>query len=119
VEQATDQVAQLIAADRGVTLSSRAQVSRPPPSNVGSPGLIGLLFLLGIVVVFLYVIAKVTGGGPRRGGGFWMGGPGLGGGGFTGGFGGGGFGGSSGGFSGGFGGFGGGSSGGGGAEGSW
>jgi uncharacterized protein len=114
VEQATDQVAQLIAADRGIALSTRVQVRQRPPSNVGVPGLLGLLFLVGLVVVFLIVIGRASRGGGRGGGGggLWWIGPVLGS--LSGGFGG-----SSGGFSGGFGGFGGGSSGGGGAEGSW
>jgi uncharacterized protein len=123
VEQATDQVAQLIAADRGVALSTRAQVRQRLPSNVGVPGLLGFLFLVGLVVVFLIVIGRASRGGGRGGGGggLWWIGPVLGSlsGGFGGSSSGGGFGGSSGGFSGGFGGFGGGSSGGGGAEGSW
>jgi uncharacterized protein len=117
----TAQIAQVIAADRGVKLDSLSSIPQaaPPqgsenPSNTGTSffpvGFIILAFIFLAIVRFLSFL-----GGHRRGGGWMGGGPGIFWGG--GGFGGGGFG--SGGGGGGFGGFGGGSSGGGGAGGSW
>ena len=119
-------VADVIAADRGVTLSTTANTpARPGPARPSGPHLtigeiIGLLFLL---FWGMGLLSRIFGGpGGRRGGmggignfgagwliGSMMGGRGFGGGGFGGGGGGGG----------GFGGFGGGSFGGGGASGSW
>ncbi len=119
IEEAVRQSAQLIAADRGVTLTGlpKYQPRRDPDIGIG---LVKLIFFAIVVIIFLVRAAR-GGGGPRGGGvgGLWWlallansmsdrrGGDG------------GGFGGSSGGFGGGFGGFGGGSSGGGGASGSW
>jgi uncharacterized protein len=129
--QATQQVALLIAADRGVSLTGLPeQRENPAPDNSGA-GLILVLLIMGAVVLVIVIAARRSGGGrgggrglPGGSGGIgWMllgamlnSGGGRGGGGWSGG---GGFGGSSGGFGGGFGGFGGGSSGGGGASGSW
>lgn len=124
IAQAVWQSAQIIAADRGVTLTGLPKYKPKATPDVGF-GLVKLIFIL-IVVFFVLVRAARGGGGPRGGGigGLWWlallanaassGGRGRGG--FDGG---GGFGGSSGGFGGGFGGFGGGDSGGGGASGSW
>ena len=117
-------VADVIAQDRGITLSG-APPPRPLSSDSGhgqeSNGLLGLL-LLAVFIFFLYAMMKRGGGsGSGRGGGsgWWIGpmiGSGMGRGGWGGGgFGGGGFGGGGGGFGGG----GGGSFGGGGAGGSW
>jgi uncharacterized protein len=119
----TGRVADVIAADRGVTLNARpSPAARPKDSGQGNAsGLLGL-FVLGIFIFILYSIMSRGGGSGRgRGGGsgWWvgpliastMGRGGWGGGGF----GGGGFGGGGGGFGGG----GGGSFGGGGASGSW
>jgi len=120
IEQAVRQSAQLIAADRGVTLTGLPKYQPRANPDVGI-GLVKLIFFI-IVVIFFLIRAARGGGGPRGGGvgGLWW----LallansmsdrGGGSDRGGFGG-----SSGGFGGGFGGFGGGSSGGGGASGSW
>lgn len=110
---ATDQMAQVIATDAGITLSDEPDVARAKVhsgTHIGSVVFIILLLLLfgGIFLVRLLLFLSPLGGGPRSGP--WLGGGGWGGGG---GFGGG----SSGG--GGFGGFGGGSFGGGGAGGSW
>lgn len=120
----TRRVADVIAADKGVTLSgnSPALVRSAPQQNTGWS--IGQILLLLFIIFVVYSIMKSSGGGGRsnytRGGGsgWWVGpmiGSGMGGG--RGGWGGGGFGGGGGG--GGFGGFGGGSFGGGGAGGSW
>jgi uncharacterized protein len=114
-----NQIAQMIAADRGVTLNG---VVAPRAQQEGSntPFWVILLVIFGIFIV-LRLIARASRNNIRggRGGGpgiFWL--PPMGGGwGRGGGWGGGGFGGSSGG--GGFGGFGGGMSGGGGASGGW
>jgi len=120
-------IAEVIAADRGVSLPSP---SVPLPSSQGEPSNHGwfsgkiwlLLFLLFLVLPFIASLVRSSGPSGRRGrftrGGFggW-GGPFIGGMGGWGGGMGGGFGGSAGG--GGFGGFGGGSFGGGGASGSW
>jgi len=118
IEQAVQESARMIAADRGVTLTGlpRYQSRREP--GIAPFGWIKLIFI-GIVILVFIINALRGGGGPGGGGvgGLWWlallansmsdrGGRG-------------GFGGSSGGFGGGFGGFGGGSSGGGGASGSW
>jgi uncharacterized protein len=116
---AVNQIAQMIAADRGVTLNG-VVAPRAQPENSSIPFWVILLVIFGIFVV-LRLIASASRNNIRggRGGGpgiFWL--PPVGGGwGRDGGWGGGGFGSSSGG--GGFGGFGGGMSGGGGASGSW
>jgi uncharacterized protein len=121
----TRRVADVIAADKGVTLSgsSPAPVRNAPQQNTGWS--IGQILLLLFIIFVVYSIMKRSGGGGRsnytRGGGsgWWIGpmiGSGMGGG--RGSWGGGGFGGGGGG-GGGFGGFGGGSFGGGGAGGSW
>jgi uncharacterized protein len=121
----TRRVADVIAADKGVTLSgnSPAPVRSAPREDTGWS--IGQILLLLFIIFVVYSIMKRSGGGGRsnytRGGGsgWWIGpmiGSGMGGG--RGGWGGGGFGGGGGG-GGGFGGFGGGSFGGGGAGGSW
>ena len=121
----TRRVADVIAADRGVTLSgnSPVPVRGSPQGNLGWG--IGEMLLLLLVILLVFSIMKRGGGGGGRytrggpGSGWWIGpmiGSGMGGG--RGGWGGGGFGGGGGG-GGGFGGFGGGSFGGGGASGSW
>ena len=119
IEQAVRQSAQIIAADRGVTLTGLPRYQARQESGI-PPGVWIKLIFFGIVALFVLINA-IRGGGGRGGGGgpgglWWLallmnstsnrGG-------------GGGFGGSSGGFGGGFGGFGGGDSGGGGASGSW
>ncbi len=118
----TRRVADVIAQDRGITLTAGPlPPARSNQSDRGqeSSGLLTLL-LLGVFLFFLYAMMKGRGG-PGRGGGsgWWIGpmiGSGMGRGGWGGGgFGGGGFGGGGGGFGGG----GGGSFGGGGASGSW
>jgi uncharacterized protein len=120
IEAATWQLAQYIAADRGVTLSGqppRRQIKSSPDEY----GKIPFRWIIFALILLFILIGSRRGGsqgrrmGPRGGGGWWIG-PMVGGG-----WGGGGFGGGGGGFSGGggFGGFGGGSSGGGGASGSW
>jgi uncharacterized protein len=120
----TRRIADVIAADRGVTLSGSAPLParRAPPQHTGWS--IGQILLLLFIIFVVYSVMKGSGGGRSnytRGGGsgWWIGpmiGSGMGGG--RGGWGGGGFGGGGGG-GGGFGGFGGGSFGGGGASGSW
>ncbi|HET7842376.1 MAG TPA: TPM domain-containing protein [Terriglobia bacterium] len=107
----TRRVADMIAADRGVTLTG----APPPREHISEPAntLPFWVVPLGFVGFFL-LMRLLNRGGRRRRSGWWIGTGGFGGWG-GGGFGGGGFGGSS----GGFGGFGGGSSGGGGASGSW
>jgi uncharacterized protein len=112
----TRRVADVIAADRGVTLTGSSPA--PPEEESKGPHIPPFAILLMLLFIY-YVIRSLMSarGGSRfnRGGGWWMG-PmigGMGGGGFGGGFGGGGGGG------GGFGGFGGGGFGGGGAGGSW
>jgi len=126
VETAVRQVAQLIAADRGVTITGLPRYQpRAVASDDHSISPFAIFILLGIGFAVLSALSRAgRGGGPGAGGGggglWWLlplllnsgGGRSYGGGG-------GGFGGSSGGFGGGFGGFGGGSSGGGGASGSW
>jgi uncharacterized protein len=120
----TRRVADVIAQNRGVTLSGAS----PPPTRTNgsgqgqdSSGILGLI-LLGVFIFFVYAMINRGGGSGRgRGGGsgWWIGpliASGMGRGGWGGGgFGGGGFGGGGGGFGGG----GGGSFGGGGASGSW
>ena len=117
----TRRVADVIAQDRGVTLSARPlPVAQTDHSTGTQSGGILTLILLG---VFIFFVFKMMSGGPGRGrgggSGWWIGpmiGSGMGRGGWGGGgFGGGGFGGGGGGFGGG----GGGSFGGGGASGSW
>lgn len=119
----TRRVADVIAQDRGVTLSATTSVPPAPAPRREQRGngpspifiLIIVIFLISLVV---NVIRRGGGRGGRGGGNGWWIGPMIGGMmGGGGGFGGGGFGGGSGG--GGFGGFGGGSFGGGGAGGSW
>lgn len=120
----TRRVAQTIADDAHVTLSTQTQTPEPSaetPSEPGGPHL-SLLLILVILFVVFFILPGILGRG-RRGSGcsgclfpLFLGG--FGGGGYGGGgWGGGGFGGGS--SGGGFGGFGGGSSGGGGAGGSW
>jgi uncharacterized protein len=119
IEQAVQHSAQIIAADRGVTLTELPRY-RPRDTNPAPFGLAKLIVIL-LFILFVVIRAARRGGGPRGGavGGLWWlallansmsdrGGSDHGG-----------FGGSSGGFGGGFGGFGGGDSGGGGASGSW
>ena len=125
IETATWQLANFIAADRGVTLSGQPPAPAAPEPDGNTAMSIGWLIFFLIIVFFMgrtlsrggglgwFILGMLFGGGGRRGGG-WRGG---GFGGYSGGDGGG-FGGYSGG-GGGFGGFGGGSSGGGGASGSW
>jgi len=120
----TRRVADVIAADRGVTLSGTSPAAPRAPTQ-GLPNALGSIFTL-IIFIFvfggflgpiLWAIFGRSGSTGRRG--RWVGGPplgGWGGGGFGGGWGGGGLGGGGG---GGFGGFGGGSFGGGGASGGW
>jgi uncharacterized protein len=123
-------VANAIATDRGITLSTTAMGSSRPRPQPGRPSAPHITFgeIIGIVFVLFWVfglLGRMFGGpGGRRGGMGGVGNFGAGwiignmlGGGFRGGWGGGGFGGGGGG--GGFGGFGGGSFGGGGASGSW
>lgn len=120
----TRSVAEVIAADRGVTLSGSSPLPASAPRHEAPSGLAEFFFaVLALALFFGWMramqkraqspYARRRGGGwwigPMIGGG-WGGGGGLSGGGFGGGFGGGG---------GGFGGFGGGSFGGGGASGSW
>jgi uncharacterized protein len=121
----TRRVADVIAADRGVTLSGSAPAPARSAPPQGSGWSIGQILLLLFIIFVVYSIMKRSGGagGSRYtqggGSGWWIGpmiGSGMGGG--RGGWGGGGFGGGGGG-GGGFGGFGGGSFGGGGASGSW
>jgi uncharacterized protein len=124
----TRRVADVIAADRGVTLTG----STPVPARRASPQdtgwSIGQILLLLFIIFVVYSVMKGSGGSgggnryTRGGGSGWWVGPVIGStmGGGRGGWGGGGFGGGGfGGGGGGFGGFGGGSSGGGGASGSW
>jgi uncharacterized protein len=113
----TSEVATVIAADRGITLTGI--VTMPRRQN-NAPSALGEIFLLLFLIFIIFSIFRRAGGpGSRMGPGGWVGpmmggmGGGMMGGGWGGGFGGGGGGG------GGFGGFGGGSFGGGGASGSW
>jgi len=120
-------VADVIAADRGVTLAGSAPLParRAPQQDTGWS--IGQILLLLFIIFVVYSVMKGSGGSggsryTRGGGSGWWVGPVIGStmGGGRGGWGGGGFGGGGfGGGGGGFGGFGGGSSGGGGASGSW
>ncbi len=117
----TRRIADVIAQDRGITLSGGSLPPPARPSNQGQDvGGLATLIILGFIIFFLYMMMKRGGGGPsgRGGSGWWVGpmiggmmGGGGGGGGWSGGGGGG--------FGGGFGGGGGGSFGGGGAGGSW
>jgi len=128
IEQAVGQAAQIIAADRGVTLTGLPKNENRGTARVG----IGIFKLIFFAIIVIFILGRAAGGrgGPGGGvGGLWWlallansmsdrggrGGFGGSSGGFGGGFGG--FGGGGGG--GGFGGFGGGDSGGGGASGSW
>lgn len=120
----TRRVADVIAQDRGVTLSGGFRLpSRRAPR--GGNGIVGMLVVLGVLLFFGSLFNRMGPGSGytrRRGGGGWWIGPFIGGGMGGGGWGGGGWGGGGGfggGGGGGFGGFGGGSSGGGGSTGSW
>jgi len=123
----TRRIADVIAQDRGITLTGAAPVARQPVAQDDSGGWGAIIVLIIIVVVFFMMMKNSGGGRSGRGGGSgWWVGPmiggmmgGRGGGGWSGGGGGGGWGGGGGGFGGGFGGGGGGSFGGGGAGGSW
>ena len=114
----TRRVADVIAADRGVTLTGTAPAA-PASGNVQRSSAIAQVFLLLFVIFVVYSFLRRAGAGGSRfnryggGGGWWIG-PTMGGS-WGGGFGGGGGGGGG----GGFGGFGGGSFGGGGASGGW
>src|SRR5580658_6424020 len=116
----TRRMADVIAQDRGVTLSGSAPPSPRPvyrKKQENGPGTVAIILFLILIFLFISSVFR-RGGGRRGGGGGWWVGPMIGGMmGGGGGFGGGGFGGGGGG--GGFGGFGGGSFGGGGAGGSW
>ncbi len=114
----TRRVADVIAADRGVTLTG---LSPAPPENDGGGPRIPPIVIPLIVFFVFFLLSRIGRGGRGGGGGWWIWpliGMGMGGGGRGGGWGGGGFGGGGGG-GGGFGGFGGGSFGGGGSSGSW
>jgi uncharacterized protein len=117
----TRRIADVIAQDRGVTLSGAPlPAARTDGSGQGNISGLAAFLILGIVIFALYAMMKGGGGRGRGGGSGWWIGPliasGMGRGGWGGGgFGGGGFGGGGGGFGGG----GGGSFGGGGAGGSW
>jgi uncharacterized protein len=116
----TRRVADVIAQDRGITLSAGSlPPPRPPhPPDTQSSGLLSLL-LLGVFIFIIYKMMSGSGRGRGGGSGWWIG-PMIGGGMGRGGWGGGGFGGGGfGGGGGGFGGFGGGSFGGGGSTTSW
>lgn len=118
----TRRVADVIAADRGITLTNAAPL--PVASDGGGQGQlsVGEIFLIifGIFILFSILRGIGRGGGGRyRGGSGWWIGPMIGGAMGRGGWGGGGFGGGFGGGGGGFGGFGGGGFGGGGASGGW
>jgi uncharacterized protein len=114
VTLAVTQIAQVIAADAGVTLNS-APLRGPPRPQAHQLSGLQLLMLLGLFFLVIFVLSRLGGSGllgfligTFLGGGGWGGGGGRGGGGWGDGGGGGGF-----------GGFGGGSSGGGGASGDW
>ncbi len=116
----TRRVADVIAQDRGITLSAGSlpppRPQRPPDTR--SNGMLSLL-LLGVFIFIIYKMMSGSGRGRGGGSGWWIG-PMIGGAMGRGGWGGGGFGGGGfGGGGGGFGGGGGGSFGGGGASGSW
>lgn len=123
VLQMTRQAADVIAADKGVTLTGpTAPPAAPAERSSGQSNWLGILLLIFIIYGIIRFISSLGGPGigHHRGGGGWWIGPMIGGGWGGGGFGGGGWGGGGGGGSGGgFGGFGGGSFGGGGASGSW
>lgn len=123
----TRDVADVIAADRGVTLTPWPQSETSAPEQGLQPSLPPIFVILGGLILIFFILSIVfrgssgSGGRYRRGSGWWIG-PMIGGGFGGGGFGGGGWGGGSwggGGGGGSFGGFGGGSFGGGGASGSW
>jgi uncharacterized protein len=121
IETAAGQLANYIAADRGVTLAAQPPpIAAPPPSDGSDSSSIQFWLILGIVFILFMIVRRaiVGAGGGRRGGSSWWMLPLLlgGGGGRNSGWGGGG---GFGGGGGGFGGFGGGMSGGGGASGSW
>jgi uncharacterized protein len=123
ISTATSQLANYIAADRGVTLSAAPAIptSAAPSSGEGSSSS-GIWIFLGILIILFLINRAGSGRGGRYGGSSWWLLPLLfgGGGGRNSGWGGGGYsGGGFGGGGGGFGGFGGGMSGGGGASGSW
>ncbi|MGB2618291.1 MAG: TPM domain-containing protein [Candidatus Acidiferrales bacterium] len=116
----TRRVADVIAHDRGITLSAGSlPPPRPqPPPDTQSSGILSLI-LLGVFIFILFKMMSGSGRGRGGGSGWWIG-PMIGGSMGRGGWGGGGFGGGGfGGGGGGFGGGGGGSFGGGGASGSW
>jgi uncharacterized protein len=107
----TSEVATVIAADRGVTLTGI--VTAPRRQNSAPSGISEIFLLLFLIFIIFSIFRRAGGPGSRMGPGGWVG-PmmgGMGGGMMGGGWGGG--------FGGGFGGFGGGSFGGGGASGSW
>ncbi|MGA8871542.1 MAG: TPM domain-containing protein [Candidatus Acidiferrales bacterium] len=114
----TRRVADVIAADRGVTLSGTPPPAPRSQNGGNSPGIPLILILIVIFIIFGAIRRAASPAASRyhRGGGWWIG-PMIGGM-MGGGFGGGGFGGGGGG-GGGFGGFGGGGFGGGGASGGW
>jgi uncharacterized protein len=118
----TQRVAEVIAEDKGVTLTAMSSEVVPAPPSSDSPFPFGtilpVLFIIFFVAIPIIRAVRSGGGSGRRPGGWWMAGPWIGGGMSRGSWGGGGFGGGGGG-GGGFGGFGGGSFGGGGASGSW
>jgi uncharacterized protein len=119
----TRRIADVIAQDRGITLTGGPLPAAAPTNSSTDEGGWGTLIALGIFIFVIFMMMKRGGGGTgRRGGGsgWWVGpmiGGMMGGGGGGGGWGGGG--GGGGGFGGGFGGGGGGSFGGGGAGGGW
>jgi uncharacterized protein len=119
----TRRVADVIAADRGITLAGSSPPSPSQPESNAPISTLGQTLAVFGTIFVVFLVMRLLAGGPGsrsgRGGGWWIGpmiGGGMGGGwGGSGGFGGGGFGGGG----GGFGGFGGGGFGGGGASGSW
>ncbi|MGB9334420.1 MAG: TPM domain-containing protein [Candidatus Acidiferrales bacterium] len=114
----TRRVAETIAADKNVTLTTLSEIPNAPApksSDGGSLGFVGVLLLLFFMFFVLPRLFRGSGSRGRRAG--WFGGPFFLGGGWW--SGGGSWGGGGGGGGGGFGGFGGGSFGGGGASGSW
>lgn len=119
----TRRVAETIAQDSGVTLTTPANLPPPMrrrggPGETVDPGVIVGIIILVVIFAILAIRSRATGSRyTRRGGGWWIG-PMIGGG-WGGGRSGGGWGGGFGGGGGGFGGFGGGGFGGGGASGSW
>jgi uncharacterized protein len=116
----TRRVADVIAQDSGVTLSSQPlPAPRQAVDDDRTASGLGAFILLGIFILFIYFMAKSGGGTSGRSGSAWWLAPLIGSAMGRGGWGGGGFGGGGGGGGGGFGGFGGGSFGGGGAGGSY